>query len=161
MTSGTLLSQLHIGSAFIALVLAAFVLLMPKGTHLHKRAGYIFAVALLAVNISAAFLYNLTGRFNFLHVFILISLCSLVYGMVPAIRRRPASWLRMHISGLTGAALGVWAAGLAELTIRVLPVLLTASQIIGVAVGIGIAFFFLIGLLISRFVKSIPQYPKS
>ncbi|WP_440480513.1 hypothetical protein [Robiginitalea marina] len=105
-------------------------------------------------------MFNLTGRFNFLHVFVWISLGSLMYGIVPAIRRKPAHWLRMHISGMTGAALGVWAAGFAELTIRLLPWFLTASQIIVAAIGTGVLFFFIIGFLVRRFQKSIAQHYK-
>lgn len=160
MPTDALPSKIHIGAACITLVLAALVLLMPKGTRFHKRTGYVFSMALLALNISAAFLFNLTGRFNFLHVFVWISLGSLMYGIVPAIRRKPAHWLRMHISGMTGAALGVWAAGFAELTIRLLPWFLTASQIIVAAIGTGVLFFFIIGFLVRRFQKSIAQHYK-
>lgn len=156
METGIIMSQLHIGSALLALLLAMFVLIAPKGTPLHKRMGYVFAITLLLVNGSAVLMYNLTGRFNLLHVFALISLGSLIYGMIPAIRRQPANWLRRHISGMTGAALGVWAAGLAELTIRVLPGFLNPPQIIGIAAGIGVVFFFLIGFLIGRFMKTLP-----
>ena len=158
MEINNLLSPVHVGAAILALVLAAVVLIAPKGTQFHKRAGYAFAVSLLAVNLSAAFMYNLTGRFNFLHVFVLISLISLIYGMIPAIRRKPSNWLRYHISGMTGAALGVWGAGFAELTIRVLPGSFNPSQIIGIAIGIGVVFFFLIGFLIGRFMKTLPQH---
>ena len=159
METGNTISLLHVGSALLALLLALVVLIAPKGTRLHKRMGYAFAITLLLVNGSAVLMYNLTGRFNFLHVFAMISLASLIYGMIPAIRRKPANWLRRHISGMTGAALGVWAAGLAELTIRVLPGFLNPSQIIGIAIGIGVVFFFLIGFLIGRFIKALPENP--
>ncbi len=159
METGNIISLLHISSALLALLLAAVVLIAPKGTRFHKRMGYVFAVTLLLVNGSAALMYNLTGRFNLLHVFVMISLVSLIYGMIPAIRRKPANWLRRHISGMTGAALGVWAAGLAELTIRVLPGFLNPTQIMGIAAGIGVVFFFLIGFLIGRFMKALPENP--
>lgn len=151
-------SMLHFCTALLALLLAAVVLMAPKGTRFHKRLGYVFAITLLIVNISAGFMYNLTGGFNVLHVFVMISMGSLLYGMIPAIRRKPENWLRRHISGMTGAALGVWAAGLAELTIRVLPGFLSPSQVIGVATGTGVVFFFLIGFVIGRFMKKIPDF---
>ncbi|MGB5188547.1 hypothetical protein [Robiginitalea sp.] len=159
METGNLISQLHIGSALLALILAAVVLIASKGTRFHKRMGYFFTISLVLVNGSAALMYNLTGRFNLLHVFVMISLGSLIYGMIPAIRRKPVNWLRRHISGMTGAALGVWAAGLAELTIRVLPGFLNPTQIMGIAAGIGVVFFFLIGFLIGRFIKALPDTP--
>ena len=151
MENTSFVSQLHLFTAIAALFTGALVLVLPKGTRLHKRIGYVFALALVLLNVSAAFMYNLTGSFNFLHVFIIISMASLIYGMVPAIRRKSSTWLRHHISGMTGAALGVWAAGFAEFTVRVLPGVLSPSYIIGVAIGIGVVFFFLIGYLIIGF----------
>jgi uncharacterized membrane protein len=158
MENTSFVSQLHLFTAVAALCTGALVLVLPKGTRIHKRIGYVFALALVLLNLSAAFMFNLTGSFNFLHGFIIISMASLVYGMWPAIRRKPANWLRRHISGMTGAALGVWAAGFAELTVRVLPGVLSPSYIIGVAIGIGVIFFFGIGYLIYRFASLQEQY---
>ena len=158
MIKSNFISNLHIVSASLALLTAAVVLLAPKGPVFHKLAGYIFAVAILLVNISAAFMYKLTGHFNFLHVFIFISMFSLIYGLVPAILKKPQNWLRLHISGMTGAALGVWAAGMAEFTIRVLPGFLSVRFIIATAIGMGVIFFFLIYLVINRFVNKMQQY---
>ena len=149
----TIISSLHLCAALVALLTGALVLALPKGTLTHKRTGYVFAAALVMVNITAALMYNLTGTFNFLHVFAIISMGSLVYGMLPAIRRRSPNWLRRHISGMTGAALGAWAAGFAELTLRIPPMVLSPGYIIGIAIGIGLVFFFLIGYLISRFAR--------
>lgn len=157
MEGNHLISNAHLLTACLALATGALVLLLPKGTGIHRRIGYLFSLSLLGVNGSAALLYNLTGTFNFLHVFVLISMGSLLYGMVPAIRRRPGNWLRHHISGMTGAALGVWAAGFAELTIRVLPGVLSPTHITGIAIGAGVLFFFLIGFTIRRFASQVPQ----
>lgn len=140
-----LISLSHLIAASIALLTGAIVLAAPKGTRFHKRTGYVFAVALVGVNLTAIFMYNLTGRVNMLHFFTLISMGALFYGLWPAIRRKSENWLARHVRGMNGAALGVWAAGFAELTIRVLPDLLHPSQIIWIAVGIGLLFFFVIG----------------
>ncbi|NJO93730.1 MAG: DUF2306 domain-containing protein [Hydrococcus sp. RM1_1_31] len=113
-----IISLIHIIAAVFALATAALVLWLPKGTRLHKRIGYIFVVALLLLNGSAAFIYNLTGSVNFLHIFIVVSLCSMLSGMYAAIRRSSDQWLVRHITGMNGAAIGVWAAGLAEFTVR-------------------------------------------
>jgi uncharacterized membrane protein len=158
MQTDSLISILHLLTALVALASGAIVLLAAKGTLFHKRAGYVFAGSLLLVNATAAGMYNLTGTFNFLHVFVLVSLFSLGYGMAAAIRRKSANWLSRHVRGMTGAALGVWAAGFAELAVRVLPGVLGPKQIIGVAIGIGVVFFFLIGFLIDRFLKNTAGY---
>jgi uncharacterized membrane protein len=153
-----LISSIHLISAIMAMLVSAVVLIIPKGTPIHKRIGYVFAVALLTVNISAAFMYNLTGSLNFLHAFILISLLSLFYGMGAAMRRKSKNWLDKHIKGMNGAALGLWAAGFAELTVRVLPGFMNAQQIIYTAIGIGVLFFFVIGFLNYYFLKKHKNY---
>jgi uncharacterized membrane protein len=153
MDTTSLFSILHLATAVAALATGAVVLLAAKGTSFHKTTGYAFALSLLLTNLSAACLYNLTGAFNFLHVFIIISLFSLAYGLWPAVRRRSPGWYSQHVRGMTGAALGVWAAGFTELTIRVLPGIISPQQIIWFAIGMGVVFFFLIGFAIHQFSK--------
>ncbi|MEZ4930887.1 MAG: DUF2306 domain-containing protein [Saprospiraceae bacterium] len=158
MQTDNLIPLIHIITSIVALISGAVVLLAAKGTEFHKRAGYVFAVVLLLVNITAAGMYNLTGTINFLHMFVLISLFSLFFGIWPALRRKSKNWLSRHVQGMTGAALGVWAAGFAELTVLVLQGLLGPKQIIGVAIGVGVVFFFLIGFLIGRFLNNLDSY---
>ncbi len=158
MHTNNLISIIHLLTAIMALVTGAIVLLDAKGTVFHKRAGYVFAGCLLLVNVTAAGMYNLTGTFNFLHVFVLISLASLIYGILPAIRRKSGNWLSRHVRGMTGAALGVWAAGFAELAVRVLPGVVGPQHIIWLAIGVGIVFFFLIGFSIGHFLKKMERY---
>lgn len=151
-----LISTAHLSTAIISLATGAVVLLAKKGTRLHKRMGYAFAIALFMTNLTAAGLYNLTGSFNFLHVFIVISMLSLAYGLWPVIRRKSGNWYSQHVRGMTGASLGVWAAGLAELFIRVMPGMFSPKQIIWFAIGIGVLFFFLIGFANYHFMKKDP-----
>lgn len=154
-----MISLFHLISAVVALLSGAIVLAAPKGTHFHKRMGYVFALSLVLVNLTAAFIFNLTGKPNFLHGFIFLSLISLSYGMWAAVRRTGDQWLSLHVRGMNGAALGVWAAGFAELVVRVAPRHLSAQQIIWMAIGIGCLFFFLIGFLNHYFSKRLHRYP--
>ncbi len=153
MQTDNLISLAHVLAASVALASGAVVLIAPKGTRFHKRVGCVFALSLLLTNGTAALMYNLTGTVNFLHVFILVSMGSLLYGMA-AIRRRQVA---THLRGMTGAALGVWAAGVAELTVRVLPGIASPQAIIWTAAGTGVAFFFLIGFLIHRFSQNLDR----
>lgn len=153
MQTDNLIALSHVLAASVALASGAVVLIARKGTLLHKRVGYVFAFTLLLTNGTAALLYNLTGTVNFLHVFILVSMCSLLYGMGSIWRRQ----VDRHVRGMTGAALGVWAAGFAELTVRVLPGFASPQTIIWAAVGTGVVFFFLIGFLIHRFSQTLDR----
>lgn len=150
-----IIALLHVAAAILALTTSALVLGRPKGTRLHRRVGYLFFAAMVAVNATAALLYNLTGQVNLLHGFIVLSLLSLLKGMLAVWRRQPG-WFQQHRQGMIAAAIGVWAAGAAELTIRVLPQVFGPRQIIAIAVGIGVLAFFLIGWLNYRYARIYP-----
>lgn len=157
----TLISYTHITASIVGLITSTIVLLAAKGTDFHRKTGYVFAIAMLIINISALMMYKLTGKFNFLHIFAIISLASLVRGMIPAIRRSSKNWLRTHITGMVGAALGVWAAGIAELITRVLRHHLTPTLTITLAVAVGVVFFFLILYLNIKYIKKMDSYRTS
>ena len=42
------------------------VVLMRKGTRVHRRVGYFYVVSMLALNVSSFFIFSLTGRFSIL-----------------------------------------------------------------------------------------------
>ena len=111
---------LHIATACAALLLGAIVLFRPKGTTTHKRLGYGYAASMMVLNITALCLYRLTGRFNVLHIFAIISLVTLLAGIGVAVLRRPrADWLRKHGELMCWSYTGLLSAGMAELAIRV------------------------------------------
>ena len=90
------LGQLHFVSALVALGAGAFVLLDRKGTTRHRRVGWTYALAMLLLNATALLIYRLTASFGPFHVAALVSLATLLAGVVPMRRRRPASWLERH-----------------------------------------------------------------
>ncbi|MCU0325839.1 MAG: DUF2306 domain-containing protein [Spirosomaceae bacterium] len=157
----TLIAYTHITASVMGLITSTIVLVAAKGTQFHRKTGYVFAVVMLIINISALMMYRLTGKFNFLHIFAIISLASLIRGMLPAMRRNSANWLRTHITGMVGAALGVWAAGIAELITRVLRHHLTPTLTITLAVAVGIIFFFVILYLNIKYIKKMDSYRTS
>ena len=79
-----IVSGLHIGTAVSALVFGLCVLLVRKGTRLHKQLGYAYFFNMLGLNISALFIYQLTGHFGPFHGAALASLLTLIAGFVPA-----------------------------------------------------------------------------
>ena len=70
--SAPLAIQLHAGSALSAMLLGAVVLLMRKGTPLHKALGRVYAVLMLVVATSAIFINELRiiGPFSPIHIFV-------------------------------------------------------------------------------------------
>ena len=80
------LSGLHIGTAVAALIFGVCVFLTRKGTRLHKQLGYAYFFNMPGLNISALFIYRLTGHFGPFHGAALASLLTLMAGFSAAYR---------------------------------------------------------------------------
>ncbi len=83
--------------------------------------GWVYAVAMLSLNISALWIFRLTGTFGPFHVAAVISLATLVAGVSAAMRRKRGGrgWLRRHYSFMSWSYLGLVAAAIAEVATRV------------------------------------------
>jgi len=111
---------LHFASALTALATGAWVLVRRKGTTVHRRVGWTYAVSMLVLNVTALLIYRLTGTFGPFHVAAFVSLGTLVAGIVPAWTRRPVGkWLEYHYFFMSYSYLGLVAAAIAETTSRV------------------------------------------
>ncbi|MDU0371433.1 DUF2306 domain-containing protein [Hymenobacter endophyticus] len=112
----------HLVSALLAMVAGAVVLLNRKGSPLHKRIGYLYVAAMLAVNATAFFIYRVTGHFGVFHWFALVSLASMAGGMVPVlVRKHISGWIYWHYYFMSWSVVGLYAAFWAETFTRVLP----------------------------------------
>jgi uncharacterized membrane protein len=70
----------HIISSISALAFGLWVLFVHKGTYLHKWLGYAYFFNMLGLNVSAFFVYRLTGQFTPFHGAALASLITLLAG---------------------------------------------------------------------------------
>jgi len=137
----------HLVTAVIGLLTGAYLLLTIKGTKLHKGIGYVFSTALLIVNVSALFIYDFNdGKPSVFHYLIIVSMFCLLYGLYPMFKK-PAipGRIKRHFTGMTGAALGLWAAGATEYFVRELAFGLNAVQLITYSFAISVPFAVLIG----------------
>ena len=115
----TLLGTLHVGLGVAAIALGAAVLLRRKGTASHRRLGWAYAAAMFGLNGTAMLIYRLFGGFGPFHVAALASLLTLVGGLVPVIRRRPADrWVEQHYYWMTYSYAGLLAATMSEIVTR-------------------------------------------
>jgi uncharacterized membrane protein len=134
------LSGLHIGSAVSALIFGVCVFFTRKGTLFHKQIGYAYFFNMLALNISALFIYRLTGNFGPFHGAALASLLTLFAGFIAAYLRLPQGrWLELHYEFMNWSYVGLVAAAVSEATTR-LP-----SAPFWPAVFAGTAIVFLVG----------------
>ena len=136
MLSHTAQGWLHFMAAAIALLLGAVQLLRPKGSTVHRRLGYAYIVVLLACDFGALSVYQFNGRFNALHVGAILSALCVVAGVVPFyVSPRPQRWRVHHAMWICWSYIGIWAAGLTELTVPTVH-WSSRSQVIGATVAV-------------------------
>ncbi len=119
------MGDVHWIAATAALFAAALVILVRKGTRLHRRLGWTYVGALLVVNVSALAVYDMSGRWGPFHWLALFSLATLAAGMWPALRkpdgRRAPGWLGYHAHLMAWSAIGLACAGISQLAVRFWP----------------------------------------
>ena len=110
---------LHTISAFIALITGTIVIVNRKGTRFHKRVGYVYAISMLLLNITAFGIYRLFGGFGLFHFLALVSLFALIFGMYPVLfRSRVKNWYLQHMKVMGWSVVGLYAALAAEISVR-------------------------------------------
>jgi len=110
----------HVATALGAMVLGTLVLVRKKGTPFHRFLGYGYFYSMLAMNISSFALTGLTGSFGPFHVAAVSSLLTLIAGIIPAIRRKPArKWIMIHGTFMYFSVVGLYAAFFSELFTRI------------------------------------------
>jgi len=112
------LGTLHVSLALVALASGLVVCLSRKGTAWHRRWGWTYASAMVAVNLTALSVYSLLGHFGPFHAAALFSLFTIAMGVVPVLRKANRFWLMRHAYWMAGSYIGLWAAAIAETTTR-------------------------------------------
>ncbi|MEL7531742.1 MAG: hypothetical protein AAFN10_10560, partial [Bacteroidota bacterium] len=87
---------IHLGFSIIALITGSIVLIISKATALHKKVGYAYAVAMLGVNLTAFMIYRLFGSLGMFHWMAILSLLTLMSGLLPMILKKPKSYISLH-----------------------------------------------------------------
>lgn len=108
----------HLLTAIVAMLIGTLVLIMPKGTRVHRMAGYFYFYLMLVMNGTAFMLYGLFGTFGPFHIAALASLITLLLGMIPVIRRKPR-WLHYHLTFMYYSIVGLYAAFFSETLTRI------------------------------------------
>lgn len=101
----------HTWNGVIALVAGLFVLLLPKGTQLHRRAGYVYVAAMVLLCVTSFSIRDSTPFFHGLgmfHLMGLVSLGTLVAGLLPMLRHpRAANAYRLHFRLMAWSYIGL------------------------------------------------------
>lgn len=142
---------IHLFFAILALVLGTMVLFKTKGTVTHKRIGYFYVFAMVGVNVTALMIYRLFGSFGIFHYMAIISLLTIIAGMLPVLLKKPTSYISLHFNFMYWSVIGLYAAFMAETLVRFPDVVIESGvpnhvfyNMTGIASGITIAlgFFF-------------------
>ena len=120
------IGQAHLASALIALLSGACVILLRKGTRLHRSLGYAYVITMLILNGTALMKYDLTGAANMFHFFAIGSLLTIAAAYI-AIRIRGSkrtAAAKAHGSLMIWSYFGLVMALIAEVVTRAYPFML-------------------------------------
>ncbi len=114
------LGAVHLVFAFVAMGVGLLVVLMKKGTRIHRTLGHIYVTSMLGVNVTALCIYRLFGHFGVFHILAFVSLIGVIGGVGFAVARRPKEkWLRLHREQILWSYAGLLAAFTAEVSVRI------------------------------------------
>lgn len=130
---------IHLIFSILSLVFGTWSLIARKGTKAHRRVGYAYAISMTLLLVTAFMIYRLFGRFGVFHVAAIVSTVTLFAGMIPVILRQPRkSWLNLHFSSMYWSVMGLYAAFVAEMSVR-LPLRTAFSKLTTFFVVVGAA----------------------
>ncbi len=95
---------IHVIAAVISLLSGLVIFLRKKAGALHRFLGYVYSLAMLVMLLTALSIYQLSGSFNLLHGFAIISTVQLGCGLYHAVSRKPkGAWLDSHYRWIIGS----------------------------------------------------------
>ncbi len=156
------LGAVHFVFSLAAIGAGAWVLLIRKGTRWHRSVGHLYAMSMIGVNVSALFLYRMTGRFGPFHLFAIIALLTLMMAMYSVLARRPKkNWLEAHAIWMSWSYIGLLAAAVSETATRLLmPILEPQLRGAGMTtfwVTVGVATLVVVGTGQQLVKRRLPQ----
>ncbi|MDZ7878833.1 MAG: DUF2306 domain-containing protein [Saprospiraceae bacterium] len=137
----------HFIAGIAAVLFGGAVLLMKKGTPIHRKVGYLYVASMVVLVVSSFGIYRLFGKFGLFHGFSLVAVFSLVMGMFPMLKKqRTPQDYETHFTRMYWSVAGLYAAFAAESFIRV-PKLGTFWQIVAWS------FVLIVGVCFVVFIK--------
>jgi len=119
MITNNLIGEIHLYSAILAMIFGTVILVAKKGTRFHKKVGYVYALMMLILNITAFMIYKLFGGFGIFHIAAIVSLITLLGGMIPIFISKSNKTLDFHISFMYWSVIGLYAAFVSESLTRI------------------------------------------
>jgi len=134
---------IHFIAGIVALLTGTLVLFLKKGTTLHIRIGYTYVVSMVILLGSSFMIYRLYDGWGIFHYASVVSSISVIAGILsPIFLRHKSYWARLHFTAMYWSVIGLWAAFIAEMSVRIPES--SFMWMVGVAFGVVI----LIGVLV-------------
>lgn len=130
------IGMIHLVTSMLALVFGTMILIMKKGTRMHRKVGYAYVGSMVVLLASSFMLYNLFGGFGVFHIASIVSSVTLALGMIP-VAMKPDKWVIYHFSWMYWSVIGLYAAFVSEVFTRTLPTPFFSA----VGIGTGIIMF--------------------
>ena len=130
---------IHTFFALLSMVLGSWVLLKRKGTTIHKRIGHAYVASMILLN-ATSFGMHTFGAFGPFHFAAVMSLGTVIAGIIPAIRRKNSKWVIQHYYFMSWSVVGLYAAFWSEVGTRVIDIKLfwwAVALATGLTVAIG------------------------
>lgn len=124
MSDLSLLLQVHVCAALVAIVTGAIVFMLPKGGKRHRLWAYVYVTAMVVTTgvvifVPATVLEFGDSGWGFFHLFILVGGISSLIGIFALVkwnRTRDPAWLRNHQMRFAFSYAGLLMAGFSQLT---------------------------------------------
>ncbi|MBU2903144.1 DUF2306 domain-containing protein [Maribacter dokdonensis] len=117
---GDEIGLIHLISSCLALIFGTYILVAKKGTKLHIKIGYLYVISMGILICTAFMIYRLFNGWGIFHYTTLVSLISIVLGMVPIWTKKPKNnWKYLHFTFMYWSVIGLYAAFAAETLVRI------------------------------------------
>jgi uncharacterized membrane protein len=135
---------IHSLAGVVALITGTFTLILKKGTKLHIWIGYLYVSSMTVLLVSSFMIYRLFDGWGIFHYASVVSSISVILGILPPLLLRKQSfWLRLHFTAMYWSVIGLWAAFIAEMSVRIpeSSFMWMVGAAFGIVIFIGIIFF--------------------
>lgn len=117
---GDEIGLVHLISSCFALIFGTYTLIAKKGTKQHIKIGYLYVISMGILLLTAFMIYRLFNGWGIFHYTSLLSLVSIILGMVPVWTKKPVKkWKYLHFSFMYWSVIGLYAAFAAEILVRI------------------------------------------
>ncbi|HEY6229123.1 MAG TPA: DUF2306 domain-containing protein [Verrucomicrobiae bacterium] len=117
-----MLSLIHVALSVVCLFVGAIIFFRPKGSKWHRRAGKIYSISMIVLNVAALGIFHLTGRLNLFHIMSILNLVLVGVGWAQIMfRRRLRNWVYRHYVYMSWSYVALVAAAINEGFVRLPP----------------------------------------